>query len=150
MEAPCKHVQFSRNEFSPKTCFLATYLERYLIKWFVWTIRTILVFGKNWNLINEFQSKFNLNYVFSFFKRKKKNIKSFLLDQNFVSGIGNIYASEILFLTKINPNKQVNLLKKKDCRKIIINLTIILLSCYFYNIPKHDVDYKFFSNLQKK
>ena len=34
--------------------------------------------------------------------------------------------------------------------KIIINLTIILLSCYFYNIPKHDVDYKLFSNLEKK
>ena len=50
-----------------------------------------------------FQSKFNLKYVFSFFKKKKKNIKNFLLDQNFVSGIGNIYASEILFLSKINP-----------------------------------------------
>ncbi len=75
-----------------------------------------------------FQSKFNLNYVFSFFKRKKKNIKSFLLDQNFVSGIGNIYASEILFLTKINPNKQVNFLKKKDCRKIIINSKKVLLN----------------------
>jgi len=74
-----------------------------------------------------FQSKFNLNYVFSFFKKKKKSIKSFLLDQNFVSGIGNIYASEILFLTKINPNKQANLLKKKNCRKIIVNSKKILL-----------------------
>ncbi len=66
-----------------------------------------------------FQSKFNLDYVFSFFKGKEKSIKSFLLDQNFVSGIGNIYANEILFLTKINPNKKASLLKKKDCKKII-------------------------------
>ena len=68
-----------------------------------------------------FESKFNLNYVFSFFRRKKKNIKNFLLDQNFVSGIGNIYASEILYLSKINPNKKAFLLNKKDCNKIIIN-----------------------------
>ena len=75
-----------------------------------------------------FNSKFNLNYVFSFFKKKEKNIKSFLLDQNFVSGIGNIYASEILFLSKIDPNKKANLLKKKDCKKIIINSRKILLN----------------------
>ena len=73
-----------------------------------------------------FESKFNLNYVFSFFRRKKKNIKNFLLDQNFVSGIGNIYASEILYLSKINPNKKAFLLNKKDCNKIIINSKKIL------------------------
>ena len=74
-----------------------------------------------------FQSKFDLNYVFSFFKKKKKSIKNFLLDQNFVSGIGNIYASEILFLTKINPDIQANLLEKKDCRKIIFKSKKVLL-----------------------
>ena len=54
-----------------------------------------------------------------FLKIKKKNIKSFLLDQYFVSGIGNIYASEILFLCKIKPTTRVCLLKKMDCKKII-------------------------------
>ena len=74
-----------------------------------------------------FHPKFDLNYIFSFFRNKKKNIKNFLLDQNFVSGIGNIYASEILFLAKINPNKQACLLKKENCRKIIINSKKVLL-----------------------
>ena len=41
-----------------------------------------------------------------YFKNKKKDIKSFLIDQKFVSGIGNIYASEILFLCKINPKTE--------------------------------------------
>ena len=59
-----------------------------------------------------FQSKFNLEYVFSFFKGKEKNIKNYLLDQNFVSGIGNIYANEILFLSKINPKKSTSFTKK--------------------------------------
>ena len=74
-----------------------------------------------------FDSNFDLQYVRSFFKNKKKNIKCFLLDQKFVSGIGNIYASEILFLSKINPDKKAYLLKKKECQKIIINSKKILL-----------------------
>ena len=41
--------------------------------------------------------------IYSFLRNKEKCIKNFLLDQNFVSGIGNIYASEILFLSKIDP-----------------------------------------------
>ncbi len=73
-----------------------------------------------------FQSRFNLSYIVSFFKGKKKNIKSFLLDQGFVSGIGNIYASEILFLCKINPFKKAYLLSVKDCKRIIINSQKVL------------------------
>ena len=73
-----------------------------------------------------FQSKFNIKYIHTYLKGKKKNIKNFLLDQNFVSGIGNIYASEILFLSKINPNKNVNLINRKDYEKIIINSKKVL------------------------
>ncbi|MBD1134765.1 bifunctional DNA-formamidopyrimidine glycosylase/DNA-(apurinic or apyrimidinic site) lyase, partial [Pelagibacterales bacterium SAG-MED48] len=74
-----------------------------------------------------FDPNFNLTYVFEFFKGKNKDIKSFLLDQKFVSGIGNIYASEILFLCKINPCKKVSVLSKKECQKIILNSKKILL-----------------------
>ena len=49
----------------------------------------------------------------------KLDIKSFLIDQKFVSGIGNIYANEILFLSKINPSTCAMKLSKKDCKKII-------------------------------
>ena len=62
---------------------------------------------------------FNLKYLLNFFINKKKDIKSFLLDQKFVSGIGNIYASEILFLCKINPKIYAMKLSKNDCKKII-------------------------------
>jgi formamidopyrimidine-DNA glycosylase len=74
-----------------------------------------------------FHSKFSLNYVTSFLKDKKKSIKNFLLDQNFISGIGNIYANEILFLSQIDPNKKAFLLKKKDLIKIIIYSKKVLL-----------------------
>ena len=63
-------------------------------------------------------NKFNINYISNYFINKKKNIKSFLLDQKFVSGIGNIYASEILFYCKINPFKKAKYLTKLDIKKI--------------------------------
>jgi formamidopyrimidine-DNA glycosylase len=63
-------------------------------------------------------NKFNINYISNYFTNKKKNIKSFLLDQKFVSGIGNIYASEILFYCKINPFKEAKYLTKLDIKKI--------------------------------
>ena len=75
-----------------------------------------------------FDLEFNQKYVQSFFENKEKNIKNFLLDQNFVSGIGNIYASEILFLCKLDPNKKANEVKKKDCKKIVINSRKVLLT----------------------
>ena len=74
-----------------------------------------------------FSSKFNSNYISSFLKNKQKNIKSFLLDQNFVSGIGNIYASEILYLSKIKPFKKGKYLTKEECKKIETNSKKILL-----------------------
>ena len=93
-----------------------------------------------------FDSNFNLKYVFSFFRKKRKKIKNFLLDQSFVSGIGNIYASEILFLCKINPNKKAYLLKKIDCKKIITNSKKILLDA----IKKGGSSIKNFKNISGK
>ena len=63
-------------------------------------------------------NKFNINYISNYFINKKKNIKSFLLDQKFVSGIGNIYANEILFYCKIHPLQKANSLTKLDIKKI--------------------------------
>ena len=66
-----------------------------------------------------FDTKFNFNYLKSYFKKKKKDIKSFLLDQKFVSGIGNIYASEILYLSKIYPLSPAKNLNESQCKNII-------------------------------
>ena len=43
-----------------------------------------------------------------------------MLDQKFVSGIGNIYANEILFFSKLNPTKSAMKLSKEECKKIIL------------------------------
>lgn len=54
--------------------------------------------------------------------KQKRQLKPLLLDQNFVAGIGNIYADEILFRAKLHPCNRVNQLDTKEkkllCRTI--------------------------------
>ena len=69
--------------------------------------------------IEPFNSKFNQKYIYSFFRNKEKNIKNFLLDQKFVSGIGNIYANEILYFCKINPLKKGKNINGVDIKKLL-------------------------------
>ena len=61
----------------------------------------------------------NSEYLINKYKNKRLPIKTVLLDQSIIVGIGNIYADEILFLCKINPLKKCNLLNKEECEKII-------------------------------
>ena len=75
-----------------------------------------------------FGSKFNTNYLYDNLRTKEKNIKNCLLDQNFISGIGNIYASEILYLSKINPDKKGKLISRVECEKISRNTKTVLLN----------------------
>lgn len=50
--------------------------------------------------------KFSKSYLYQRAQRSpKKAIKTFLLDQKIVAGIGNIYADECLFLAAIKPNR---------------------------------------------
>ncbi len=74
-----------------------------------------------------FDKKFDDKYIHLFFEGKKKDIKSFLLDQYFVSGIGNIYANEILYLSKINPFKRASKIKEKELKKIVMNSKKVLI-----------------------
>lgn len=59
------------------------------------------------------------DYLLDKYKNKKLPIKSVLLDQSIIVGIGNIYADEILFLSKINPLKKCNLINDKEANDII-------------------------------
>jgi formamidopyrimidine-DNA glycosylase len=46
--------------------------------------------------------------------KRKTAIKPLLLDQAFIAGIGNIYAAEILFRAKINPQRPAQSLTKEE------------------------------------
>lgn len=51
-------------------------------------------------------------------QRSKKPIKSHLLDQTLVAGLGNIYVDEVLWKAKIHPTRLSNSLTAKEARKV--------------------------------
>ena len=65
-------------------------------------------------------------YLQNNFKKRVVNIKNALIDQKIIAGIGNIYASEILYKAKINPLRKVNSLSQNDLNSIITFTKIIL------------------------
>ena len=50
-----------------------------------------------------FSDEFNPKYFRRILKTSKRSLKEFLLDQTKVCGLGNIYASEAMFLARVNP-----------------------------------------------
>ena len=73
-----------------------------------------------------FSVLFCIKYVQKFIKNRKKNIKNLLMDQTFVSGLGNIYVNEALFLSKIYPLRQCSNLERKSIKNLIYNIRKVL------------------------
>ena len=72
------------------------------------------------------EKKWNFKYFKNYIVNKKRNIKNILMDQRFVSGLGNIYVNEILFLSGVRPCSEVKELKDFKIKKIIKNSKMIL------------------------
>ncbi len=62
---------------------------------------------------------YNIGYFKKYLIKKNRKIKDLLMDQKFVSGLGNIYVNEILFFSKISPIKNISKLSDKEIKKII-------------------------------
>ena len=82
--------------------------------------------------------------------KKNKCIKELLLDQSILAGIGNIYADEILFTTKINPFRKGNDISDEKYHEIfqasnqILNKAITLGGSTIHSFhPSEGVDGKF-------
>ncbi len=76
--------------------------------------------------LEPWDSKLTVSYLKEKLKNKKLPIKTLLLDQSIIVGIGNIYDNEILFLSKINPYKKISELTDIDLQNIIDNTRIVL------------------------
>ena len=73
-----------------------------------------------------YDSNLNENYLYNKLQKKSISIKTSLLDQSIITGIGNIYDDEILFLSNISPLRKSNTITKNECRKIINNTKKVL------------------------
>lgn len=79
--------------------------------------------------------KLNAEYLHTHFGKSKKAVKTCLLDQSVIAGIGNIYSDEILFRAKINPSCSANSLTAEGWQ----NLADIIPECIFYFIEKNQI-----------
>ena len=65
------------------------------------------------------EKNWNFSYLKKYVFRRERSIKNILMDQKCVSGLGNIYVNEILFLSRIKPVRQATKLKNFEIEKII-------------------------------
>lgn len=68
--------------------------------------------------VEPFSSDFTAVYLYNAIHGSKRAIKGLLLDQSIVVGIGNIYADEILFASKVHPETSGNKLSKTKVKEI--------------------------------
>lgn len=76
--------------------------------------------------LEPFSSDLTVSYLKDKFKLKKLPIKTVLLDQEIMAGLGNIYVDEVLFKSGVSPFKKANLLSEIELEKIIESSRIIL------------------------
>ena len=76
--------------------------------------------------LDPFDKKLDAKYLGEKYKNKNVAIKTTLLDQTIILGIGNIYADEILFASKINPLTKAKNINNNELNLIIKNTRRIL------------------------
>ena len=67
-----------------------------------------------------------VDYLSSKLKNKNRAIKTCLLDQTIMTGLGNIYVDEVLFLSNLHPERLANTLNDDDYKNIIKSATSVL------------------------
>ena len=65
-----------------------------------------------------FSKDFSINYLSKQLSKRTKTIKSVLLDQTIIAGIGNIYADESLYEARISPFREAKTIQKYELVKL--------------------------------
>ena len=70
--------------------------------------------------------QFNDRYLLNVTKNKKSPIKNIIMNQKYIVGVGNIYASEALFMSGIHPSRLGKDITKRDCEKLVRAIKSVL------------------------
>lgn len=105
--------------------------------------------------IEPFDVKLTPQFLINALKNKKIPIKQAIMDQKIITGIGNIYACEILFKAKISPLRSADSLKIKEAQNLIEAIKEILTlaikaggtTIKDFKTPSGDIGY-FINNLK--
>jgi len=61
---------------------------------------------------------FSPEYLYAITRDRRGKLKSFLLNQRYIGGLGNIYADEALFRARLKPGRQVSSLSRKETARL--------------------------------
>jgi formamidopyrimidine-DNA glycosylase len=76
--------------------------------------------------LDPFDPNFTRDHFKKELKRKRATLKPLLLDQSFVSGLGNIYADEVLFRARLHPQRQSHTLIPREATRLFCAIREIL------------------------
>ena len=65
-------------------------------------------------------------YLYERWHQSSRAIKTLLLDQKLLAGVGNIYSDEALFLARIHPSTQGKALSPADCERLLSSIRSVL------------------------
>jgi formamidopyrimidine-DNA glycosylase len=80
---------------------------------------------------------------------RKGSVKSVLMNQKILAGIGNIYSDEILFHAKINPKSAFNKLKEKNLKEIFRKMKQVLQKAIDKNADHEELPDKYLLHYRK-
>lgn len=70
--------------------------------------------------------QFSTEYLFAKSRKRATAIKVFIMNQEVVVGVGNIYASEALFRARIRPTKLAGKISKDESAKLVASIVSVL------------------------
>lgn len=85
---------------------------------------------------------FSEEAVLKLFKKKQSGIKRVLLDQGVLSGIGNIYADESLWLAKIHYDQSAATISKAKAKELLEQVRVVLANAVEAGGTSFDEQYK--------
>ncbi|OMP67474.1 DNA-formamidopyrimidine glycosylase [Domibacillus epiphyticus] len=65
-----------------------------------------------------FDVQFTADYLYDRLKRTSRQVKTALLDQIIVTGLGNIYVDEVLFRSRVHPHRRSTSISKEEAGRI--------------------------------
>ncbi len=71
-------------------------------------------------------SEFDADYLYQITRHRTSSIKSLIMNNTLVVGVGNIYITEALFKSKISPLRKAMSLNKKQCSILVMSIKEIL------------------------
>ena len=70
--------------------------------------------------------EFNADYLFKKLKNKQQCIKNAIMNSHIVVGVGNIYASEALYYSRIRPNRKSSKISMKEVKALVLSIKEVI------------------------